>query len=61
MIVSFYDIMGSFLERISLLKKLPTAKDYGIILMRVFSSFLVLCGMATKAIADGRLSKHSSA
>ena len=57
MIVSFYDIMSSLLERISLLeKKLPTAKDYKIILMRVFSSLLVLCGMATKAIADKRLS-----
>jgi hypothetical protein len=49
--------MGSFLERISLLEsKLPAAKAYKTILIRVFSAVIVLCGLTTKSIAKGRFS-----
>lgn len=57
-VARFFDIMSSLLERLSLLEsKLPDAKDYKIILMRVFSSLMVLCGIATSYVAKGRFSE----
>lgn len=57
---AFFDIMGSLLERLSLLEsKLPSAKSYKAILMQVFSSLMELCGTATKYITDGRFSKKN--
>lgn len=58
MILGFYDIINSLLERISLLEnKMPADRDYRMILMRVFSSIVVLCGKATQVVEDKRLSK----
>ncbi|KAK0100488.1 hypothetical protein ONS95_008436 [Cadophora gregata] len=57
-IAAFFDIMSSMLERLSLLEsKLPSAKNYRTILMRVFSSLMGLCGTATKYVTEGRF-KH---
>ncbi|PVH82345.1 hypothetical protein DL98DRAFT_570587 [Cadophora sp. DSE1049] len=57
-IAAFFDIMSSMLERLSLLEsKLPSAKNYKTILMRVFSSLMGLCGTATKYVTEGRF-KH---
>lgn len=58
-VAAFFDIMGSLLERLSLLEtKLPSAKNYKTILMRVFSSLMGLCGTATKYVNDGRFSEQ---
>jgi hypothetical protein len=59
-VAAFFDIMGSLLERLSLLEsKLPSAKNYKTILMQVFSSLMGLCGTATKYVTDGRFSKKN--
>jgi hypothetical protein len=40
-VAAFFEIMGSLMERLSLLEsKLPSAKNYKIILMRVFTSLM---------------------
>lgn len=40
-VAAFFEIMGSLMERLSLLEsKLPSAKNYKIILMRVFTSLI---------------------
>lgn len=57
-VTAFFDIMGSLLERVSLLEgRLPAVKAYKTILMRVFSDLMVLCGIATFYVADGRFSE----
>jgi hypothetical protein len=59
-IAAFFDVMGSLMERLSLLEtKLPSAKNYRIILMRVFTSLMGLCGTATYYVAEGRFSKST--
>jgi hypothetical protein len=60
-VAAFFDIMGSMMERLSLLEtKLPSAKNYRTILMRVFTSLMGLCGTATSYIAQGRFSKPTN-
>jgi len=52
--------MSSMLERLSLLEsKLPSAKNYKTILMRVFSSLMGLCGTATKYVTERRFSESN--
>lgn len=59
-VAAFFEIMGSLMERLSLLEtKLPSAKNYKTILMRVFTSLIGLCGTATKYVTDGRFSKFA--
>lgn len=54
-IMTFFDIQHSFLERISIIEsKIPTVKAYQTILMRVFSSILALSSIATKYAKEGR-------
>ena len=54
-IISFYDEMNSFLERVSILEhRLPRVKAFRTILMRVFSALMNICGLATKKISKGR-------
>ncbi|KAF8860934.1 hypothetical protein BDZ45DRAFT_293513 [Acephala macrosclerotiorum] len=55
---AFFEIMYSLMERLALLEtKLPSAKNYKTILMRVFTSLMGLCGTATKYVTEGRF-KH---
>jgi hypothetical protein len=59
-VAAFFDVMGSLMERLSLLEtKLPSAKNYRTILMRVFTSLMGLCGTATYYVAEGRFSKST--
>ena len=54
-IISFYDEMNSFLERVSILEhRLPRVKAFRTILMRVFSALMNICGIATRKISKGR-------
>ena len=55
MIESFFDIMHSFLERISLLEgKLAAIPKYPIFLTRVFCSVLGICSITSTYQAEGR-------
>ena len=57
-IISFYDQMNKFLERVSIIEDhLPSIPNYRRILMGVFSSLLNICGIATRYIAKGRFKK----
>ncbi|GME59925.1 glyoxalase bleomycin resistance protein dioxygenase protein [Neofusicoccum parvum] len=61
-IMTFFDIQHSFLERISIIEsKIPTVKAYQTILMRVFSSILALSSIATKYAKEGRFLKWAKA
>ncbi|KAF4304116.1 glyoxalase bleomycin resistance protein dioxygenase protein [Botryosphaeria dothidea] len=61
-ILTFFDIQHSFLERISLLEsRLPAIETYQNILMRVFTSILNLCSIATKYEQEGRFLKWAKA
>ncbi|KAL1634037.1 hypothetical protein SLS56_002629 [Neofusicoccum ribis] len=62
MIMTFFDIQHSFLERISIIEsKIPTVKAYQTIMMRVFSSILALSSIATKYAKEGRFLKWAKA
>ncbi|KAI9685512.1 MAG: hypothetical protein M1822_004370 [Bathelium mastoideum] len=62
MIETFFSIMQSFLERISLLEhKLPAADTYQTMLARVFGSLLGLCSIASQYQKDGRFLKWGKA
>lgn len=57
-IYTFFDIQHSFLERISIIeKKVPNIEIYQTIMMRVFTSILDLCRIATKYQKEGRFSQ----
>ncbi|KAK0661719.1 hypothetical protein DIS24_g2303 [Lasiodiplodia hormozganensis] len=61
-IYTFFDIQHSFLERISIIeKKVPNIEIYQTIMMRVFTSILDLCRIATKYQKEGRFIKWSKA
>jgi hypothetical protein len=58
LIVSFFDLMQSLLERVSLLEgRIPPEKTFKAILMQVFASLLGLCGIATREVKGGRMSE----
>jgi hypothetical protein len=57
-IASFFDIMSSILQRVSILeKKLPTIKAYKANMTTVFSDLMIVCGIATYYVASGRFSE----
>jgi hypothetical protein len=57
-VTAFFDVMSSLLQRVSLLEgRLPTVKAYKAIMMRVFSDLMILCGIATFYVSDGRFSE----
>lgn len=57
-VVGFFDEVNSFFERIGLVeKKLPVNQTYQTILMRVFASFLSICGISTQYIKTKRFSE----
>lgn len=61
-IVSFFDIMNNFLERLSLLEsRLPSNKVYQTAIIRVFSSILAVCGIARQYRLKGRFVKWAHA
>ncbi|KAL1647975.1 hypothetical protein SLS58_002299 [Diplodia intermedia] len=61
-IYTFFDIQHSFLERISIIeKKVPNIEIYQTIMMRVFTSILDLCRIATKYQKEGRFIKWTKA
>jgi hypothetical protein len=63
MIVQFFDIVNSFLERVSMLEdRIPDMRPFQLHLMKVFKSLLVLCAIARKYRASqGRLKKWAKA
>lgn len=64
LIVSFFDIVNSFLERISLLEsRVPKEKAYQVFLIKVFAALLEICTIAKKYREKdhGRLRKWASA
>ena len=62
MIVSFFDIMNSFLERISLLEsRKPSDRQFNRFLVNVFSAMLTLSAIARKCRMKGRLRKWAKA
>lgn len=62
MIVSFFDINHSFLERVSMLEgRMPDMWQFQKFLTNVFSSLLRLCGIARRYREKGRLSKWAKA
>lgn len=57
-ITSFFEDMGSFLQRITILEsRLPRSPPYRNCLMDVFTSLLEMCGYATMYIEHGRFSE----
>ena len=57
-VTSFFEDMNSFLQRITILEtRLPKYQAYRNCLMDVFTSFLNMCGYATKYIELGRFKK----
>jgi hypothetical protein len=57
-VAGFFDIMSSVLQKVSILeKKLPTVKAYKTVMTRVFSDLMILCGIATFYVANGRFSE----
>jgi fungal STAND N-terminal Goodbye domain len=64
MIVQFFDIVNSFLERVSMLEdRIPDMRPFQLHLMKVFKSLLVLCAIARKYRTGqgGRLKKWAKA
>jgi hypothetical protein len=63
MIEGFFDLMHSFLERLSLIEgKMPREREYQVMLVRVFSSFLDLSAIAHQYCRKrGRLIKWAKA
>jgi len=64
MIVSFFDVMNSFLERINLLEqRLPPDRSYQIFVMNVFNALLEVCAIAKRYRDDdhGRFKKWAKA
>jgi hypothetical protein len=63
MIVQFFDIVNSFLERVSMLEdRIPDMRPFQLHLMKVFKSLLVLCAIARKyRTSQGRLKKWAKA
>lgn len=62
LIVSFFDIMNSFLERVSILEnRMPNEWQFKKFLVNVFSSMLTLSAIARKCRQKGRLSKWAKA
>ncbi|SPO05139.1 uncharacterized protein DNG_07825 [Cephalotrichum gorgonifer] len=62
MIISFFDIMNSFLERISTLEnRMPNEWQFRKFLVNVFSALLTLSAIARKCRQKGRLSKWAKA
>jgi hypothetical protein len=62
MIVSFFDIMNSFLERISLLEsRKPSDRQFNRFLVNVFSAMMTLSAIARKCRMKGRLRKWAKA
>jgi hypothetical protein len=59
-IASFFDVMSSVLQRVSIVeKKLPTVDAYKTIMTKVFSDLMVICGVATSYVKHGRFSEYS--
>ncbi|KAH8893455.1 hypothetical protein GQ53DRAFT_840505 [Thozetella sp. PMI_491] len=63
MVVQFFDIMNSFLERIAMLEnRMPDLKQFQVFLMNVFKSLLTLAAIARKYRTEqGRLKKWAKA
>jgi hypothetical protein len=62
MIESFFDIMQSFLQRLSLLEnKIPAQRAFQEFLIKVFSSLLILSGLARSYCLKGRFMKWAKA
>ncbi|PKS12614.1 hypothetical protein jhhlp_000822 [Lomentospora prolificans] len=62
LIVSFFDIMNSFLERVSMLEnRMPNEWQFKKFLINVFSAMLTLSAIARKCRQKGRLSKWAKA
>jgi hypothetical protein len=63
MIVQFFDIVNSFLERVSMLEgRIPDMRPFQLHLMKVFKSLLVLCAIARRyRTTQGRLKKWAKA
>lgn len=62
MIVSFFDIMNSFLERVSMLQsRMPSEWQFRRFLVNVFSAMMTLSAIARKCRQKGRLSKWAKA
>ena len=61
-IVSFFDIVNHFLERLSLLEsRIPPSKAFQAGIIHIFSSILVMCGIAREYQSKGRLIKWAKA
>ena len=62
MIVSFFDVMNSFLQRISMLEsRMPPEWQFRRFLINVFSAMMTLSAIARKCRLKGRLSKWAKA
>lgn len=62
MIISFFDVMNSFLERISILEsRMPNEAVFKKFLVNVFSALMTLSAIARKCRQKGRLSKWAKA
>lgn len=62
MIVTFFDIMHSFLDRVSMLEnRVPKEAPFQKFLINVFTALLTLCAIARKCRKKGRLSKWAKA
>ncbi|KAJ3545081.1 hypothetical protein NM208_g2690 [Fusarium decemcellulare] len=62
MIVSFFDVMNSFLERISMLEsRMPGEWQFRRFLVNVFSAMMTLSAIARKCRLKGRLSRWAKA
>ena len=62
MIISFFDVMNSFLERVSMLEsRMPSEWQFRRFLINVFSAMMTLSAIARKCRQKGRLSKWAKA
>lgn len=62
LIVSFFDVMNSFLERVSMLEsRMPSEWQFRRFLVNVFSAMMTLSAIARKCRQKGRLSKWAKA
>ncbi|MBE3041805.1 AAA family ATPase [Candidatus Bathyarchaeota archaeon] len=62
MIISFFDVMNSFLERVSMLEsRMPGERPFRRFLVNVFSAMMTLSAIARKCRMKGRLSRWAKA
>lgn len=60
MLAAFFDIMNSFLERLGILEsKMPSHRNYKVVMVRVFASILALCSIARKYRQKGAHSQRA--